>query len=608
MWVTLKFGGTSVSTHDSWRSILSRIRTLRVSSPLQKVWVVVSAISQVTNNLERCLDQAKDHGKDPTPVPAFQWIVRRHIKLARSLGLTKLPPHPQEDFNRQWDPLFQWELYLPDFVASKIHMLDQTLQGIQLTGEVSCRLRARVLATGELCSSHLGYLWLSKQLEDRVEWADSRKLLRVRDRPGETEDSKYLNADVAPIVDVARAEAEANGAYIVISQGFIASTSSSDTALLGRGGSDTSGALIAALLSSVRYEVWTDVHGLFSCDPRQVPTARLISEISYREAQELASMGAKVLHPRCLGPAGYAGIPVEVHNTLDPQSKQCTKIQNLPQSDEPQVMAVARRTGQVLLTLENFDMWGAHGFLAKCFAPFERNAISVDLIATSQYAVSMTLDHIPGGVEGQQFKDLRTDLSKLGKVSVVTSCVVVSIVGRRLRSALGMLGKVFDAFEGENVLLVSESTEDLNLSFVIENGEKSNALVKRMHDILFDDSANESKLFGPTWQELKGRLKNLGRDNINGDSGNSNKEDFDEKCKSPSWTQESKKATAAVASTPSGSPRPSSPERATKVEMKTLNLENDSLLMAEDAEYLRALLAVAPGAKKFIDEKYLVAL
>ena len=363
-------------------------------------------------------------------------------------------------------------------------MLDQTLQGIQLTGEVSCRLRARVLATGELCSSHLGYLWLSKQLEDRVEWADSRKLLRVRDRPGETEDSKYLNADVAPIVDVARAEAEANGAYIVISQGFIASTSSSDTALLGRGGSDTSGALIAALLSSVRYEVWTDVHGLFSCDPRQVPTARLISEISYREAQELASMGAKVLHPRCLGPAGYAGIPVEVHNTLDPQSKQCTKIQNLPQSDEPQVMAVARRTGQVLLTLENFDMWGAHGFLAKCFAPFERNAISVDLIATSQYAVSMTLDHIPGGVEGQQFKDLRTDLSKLGKVSVVTSCVVVSIVGRRLRSALGMLGKVFDAFEGENVLLVSESTEDLNLSFVIENGEKSNALVKRMHDIL----------------------------------------------------------------------------------------------------------------------------
>ena len=641
-WVVLKFGGTSVSTLGSWTSIASRVRKLREASSTTNVWVVVSAISQVTNNLERCLEQASSRsttlaeGSDESmlPVPAFRWIVQRHVKLARDIGFIASPPAPQEGRSQDDDALewslWNWSALLPPFVAQKLRELERTLEGIQLTGEVSCRLRARVMATGELCSSHLGYLALSGQGcpevsataggSSTISWADSRKLLCVRDRPGETEDSKYLNADVEPVVDRARAEKECNGANVVISQGFIASSRGS-TALLGRGGSDTSGALIAAMLNAKRYEVWTDVHGLFSCDPRQVPNARLISEISYREAQELASMGAKVLHPRCLSPAGFAGVPVEIHNTLDPESAECTRISGSEDlvDTSTQIMAVARRAGQVLLTLENFDMWGAHGFLAKCFAPFEHNGISVDLIATSQYAVSMTLDHVPGGVQGEPFRALVHQLGALGKVSVVESCVVVSIVGRRLRSALGSLSGVFKAFDNHNVLLVSESTEDLNLSFVIEDtSEGVDDLVRRIHELVFDGSSanpnptpgrSRKSLFGPTWTELRMRVDDRAA----------------EVPASPSWTSENRKVSVhaetkepsspkspsakasspAVASTPSGSPRPSPSHISAR---KQLMMDTDSLQLpssASDAHYLRSLLLVAPGVKKFLDPKYL---
>lgn len=166
------------------------------------------------------------------------------------------------------------------------------------------------------------------------------------------------------------------------------------------------------MLGAERFEIWTDVHGMFTSDPRNIKAARHIKELSYREAQELAAMGAKVLNPRCLAPPAWAKIPVEIHNTMDPKNRQkCTRIVSpeMLEDFETTVMAIARRLGQVMVTISNVDMQGASGFLSKAFAPFESLGISVDLIATSQYAVSMTLDHIPGGVDGSVFEVIAYD-------------------------------------------------------------------------------------------------------------------------------------------------------------------------------------------------------
>jgi diaminopimelate decarboxylase/aspartate kinase len=174
-------------------------------------------------------------------------------------------------------------------------------------------------------STHVGVLIMKKRSLPAIR-LDSRNLLKATTKEMESIDDHYLEAYVMPRTDEALFEAAANGNEVVIVQGFIASTIEGHTCLLGRGGSDTSAALIAALINASRLEIWTDVHGMFTSDPRFVPSARLIRSISYREAQELAAMGAKVLHPRCLDPARFAGCPVEIRNTMDASSMDMTRI------------------------------------------------------------------------------------------------------------------------------------------------------------------------------------------------------------------------------------------------------------------------------------------
>lgn len=258
--------------------------------------------------------------------------------------------------------------------------------------------------------------------------------------------------------------------------------------MLGRGGSDTSGSLFAALLGAEKYEIWTDVHGMFTTDPRYVPNARLIKSLDYREAQELAAMGAKVLHPRCIIPAQWGKVPLEIRNTNDPTGAK-TVIHPATESDKaqhgsPKILAVVKRQNMTTLSITAFDMYNTSGFLAKVFTPFEACGISVDLIATSQFSVTVTLDHIPGGVEGAPFQQLLEALNEHSKVRVFEDCSVVSIVGRGLRKALAELGCVFNVLENYDVLLLSESAEDLNLSFVLQQKE-ADEVVARMHGFFF---------------------------------------------------------------------------------------------------------------------------
>jgi len=470
-WVVLKFGGTSVATAGNWARICERVEHL---APERRVWLVASALSQVSNKLESAIAQALLD----EPTDALTWIRRAHEDLATDIGLDEAGSAP---------------------VRELLSELERLLDGIRMTREASPRLRARVMSFGELASTYLGLAALEHH-GIRATRVDARELLRSSIPPESSPADRFLAANVPPRRAVTEAEALAKGCGVVITQGFIASTPRGETCLLGRGGSDTSAALFAALLDAEALEIWTDVHGLFSTDPRQIPSARLIRHTSYREAQELAAMGARVLHPRCLEPAAWAGVPVRIRNTRSP-SAEGTLISS-GAGDEPAVMAVVRRRGVTLLSITTLAMWGASGYLAKVFAPFERLGISVDLVATSQSNVTVTLDHIPEGTAGEPFARLVEDLSALGEVSVIPSCAVVSVVGRRIRTVLHQLGPAFSAFEEHEVHMVSESSEDLNLSFVVDEAD-SGKLVASLHSRLLPRQG-ANRLFGASWEVLTG--------------------------------------------------------------------------------------------------------
>ncbi|CAI5724941.1 unnamed protein product [Peronospora destructor] len=507
-WVVLKFGGTSVSTAARWRCICDQIR-VHLKSPLSpRVWVTISALSQVTNKLTRALALASERGSSYTEVAID--IAQQHFSLAYEVGLFPVlegveGANLRDRWYKMWldsvlghgqnggssfltspiDPLLPEALHL---LLEELKNLVRVLEGIKLTEEASPRIQARVLAFGELLSTHLGRCLMAHYGMTDVERVDARNLLVSDPTSAKSEEDRYLQAEVHPRRDPEQAENAANGKRVVLTQGFVASTSTGATCVLGRGGSDTSGSLFAALLGAQKYEIWTDVHGMFTTDPRYVPNARLIKSLDYREAQELAAMGAKVLHPRCIIPAQWGKIPLEIRNTNDPTGAK-TVIHPATDSDKaesgsPKILAVVKRQNMTTLSITAFDMCGTSGFLAKVFSPFEACGISVDLIATSQFSVTVTLDHIPGGIEGAPFQQLFESLNEHSKVRVFEECSVVSIVGRGLRKALAELGCVFSVLENYDVLLLSESAEDLNLSFVLQQKEADD-VVARMHNYFF---------------------------------------------------------------------------------------------------------------------------
>ncbi|KAG7400942.1 hypothetical protein PHYBOEH_003853 [Phytophthora boehmeriae] len=507
-WLVLKFGGTSVSTAARWQNICSQVRSHLDTPESPRVWVTISALSQITNKLTRALLLASERGSSHTELTTN--IALQHFALAYEVGLLPALPDVEgsvelhDRWQQLWldtvlshgedgstfstspiDPLLPKTLHP---LLEELKNLVRVLEGIKLTEEASPRIQARVLAFGELLSTHLGRCIMAHYGLTDVERVDARDLLVSDPASAKSEEDRYLQAEVLPRLDREQAENAASGKKVVLTQGFIASTSTGATCVLGRGGSDTSGSLFAALLGAQKYEIWTDVHGMFTTDPRYVHNARLIKSLDYREAQELAAMGAKVLHPRCIIPAQWGKVPLEIRNTNDPTGEK-TVIHPATASDKaesgsPKILAVVKRQNMTTLSITAFDMCGTSGFLAKVFAPFEACGISVDLIATSQFSVTVTLDHIPGGVDGAPFCQLLEALNEHSKVQVFEDCSVVSIVGRGLRKALAELGCVFSVLENYDVLLLSESAEDLNLSFVLQQNEADD-IVARMHGFFF---------------------------------------------------------------------------------------------------------------------------
>ena len=286
-----------------------------------------------------------------------------------------------------------------------------------------------------------------------------------------------------------------------ITQGFIASDEHGDTVLLGRGGSDTSGSYFAAKLQARRLEIWTDVPGMFSANPRTVPTARLLRALEYDEAQEIASSGAKVLHPRCIMPVKQYGIPLYVYATQTP-TLEGTVITTHGGNIAAQVKAVTIKKNITLLQMETVGMWHSVGFLADAFAVFKSHGLSIDLVSTSETSVTVSLDPAANTLDKPTLDVLMADLGRLCRVQVIGPCAAVSLVGRNIRAILHRLGDALELFEEQKIYLVTQAANDLNITFVIDE-DQGDRLVSRLHEIAIRKMTAD-RVLGPTWEELYG--------------------------------------------------------------------------------------------------------
>ncbi len=468
-WVVLKFGGTSVSSLTNWQNIASVVKA-RVAAG-ERVLVVHSAITGITDKLEKLLDAAFQQKHEE----ALAAIETRHRQLAVDLSI----PVPPE-------------------VERHLTELRQIAAGVALVGEVSDKTRARVMSTGELMATELGARYLATQGID-VKWADARTMLKAEERRGASARASMLSATCNFAPDAALQQRLTSLAPVVITQGFIASDEEGNTVLLGRGGSDTSAAYLAGKLSAARLEIWTDVPGMFSANPRSTPTARLLRALHYDEAQEIASNGAKVLHPRCILPVRQYNIPLYVYATQMPNFAG-TVLSGEGSDGAAQVKAVAIKKGITLISMDSPGMWHQVGFLADAFQVFKQHGMSVDLVSTSETNVTVSLDPQANTLDSTLLEGLIADLSKLCRAQVIGPCASVSLVGRNIRAILHQLGDAFELFAEQKIYLVSQAANDLNFTFVVDE-DRGDRLVEQFHERLIRPVPGD-RVLGPTWDQL----------------------------------------------------------------------------------------------------------
>lgn len=464
-WVVMKFGGTSVSSVDCWSTICEQAaRKLKAG---KKVMIVVSALSGVTNLLGRLAEGLDKKHRHET----LEELKVMHLSLLKALGLPVSPA-----FLDHWGNL------------------ENLSHACELPSEATDR--ALLLAHGELLSSAIGWEVLTASQLEAV-WHDARKLLKAADETG----MDVLAARCDDNKEPALARRLAHEGMLHITQGFIASGSGGETCLLGRGGSDTSAAYLAARLNAESLEIWTDVPGIFSADPSVVPESRLLNRLSYSEAQELASMGARVLHPPSIQPVQRHQIPICIKDTNRP-NEPGTRIGARTVAEEAQVKGVVSRDNITLISMENPSMWRQAGFLASAFAVFKRHGYSVDLISTSESTVTVSLDpQLPAHSDETRMSAFLEDLSGLCKVKVQRNRVSISLVGNAIRTILGRLSDALDVFQDRQVHMVTQSANDLNLTLVVD-AEHAVSLVRKLHQLLIASQADNRPEFGPSWTEL----------------------------------------------------------------------------------------------------------
>ena len=470
--VVLKFGGTSVSKKDYWLTIANQVRETIAEGfcPI----VVCSALTGISDRLHLLVNEAVLNGSYED---VLQSLKDRHREFAKELDV---------DFG-----LLQNDF---DYLTRLIH-------GVALTHEVTPMIQAQVMSFGELLSTRLGAAFLAQQGLNSV-WQDVRSWLQTVENPNSSESQNILaavcdyqyQAELVELIDSLEAE-------VIVTQGFIAQNPQGRTVLLGRGGSDTSAAYIAAKIGAFRCEIWTDVPGIYTSNPRWVPAARLIKKVSFDEAREIALSGAKVLHPYCIDPLRVHRIPLHIRCTPHPEweGTVITLDADSDSMEESTVKAISMKRGIKLISMETTDMWRKVGFLADVFTCFKKHGLSVDLIATAENNVTVSLDVVANVLSNEAINLLLNDLQVYCDARLINDCAVISLVGRNIRAILHQLAPMFSLFEEQKIYLLTQATTDINLTFVVDESQ-GERLLREMHAYLFEEMA-ASKNLGDSWQQ-----------------------------------------------------------------------------------------------------------
>ncbi|HDR2455336.1 TPA: lysine-sensitive aspartokinase 3 [Enterobacter ludwigii] len=445
--VVAKFGGTSVADYDA----MNRSADVVLADPNTRL-VVLSASAGVTNLLV-----SLSEGLEAT---------ERFVKLD---ALRKIQFNILE------------RLQNPNVIREEVERLLENITTLAEAASLatSTALTDELVSHGELMSTLL-FVEILRERNVHAQWFDVRKVMRTSDRFGRAEPDVEM---LAELTQQQLAPRLAEG--MVITQGFIGSEAKGRTTTLGRGGSDYTAALLGEALHATRVDIWTDVPGIYTTDPRVVTAAKRIDVIAFEEAAEMATFGAKVLHPATLLPAVRSDIPVFVGSSKDPKAGGtlvCKKTEN-----PPLFRALALRRRQTLVTLHSHNMLHSRGFLAEVFGILARHNISVDLITTSEVSIALTLDTTGSTSTGDTLltQSLLIELSELCRVEVEEDLALVAIIGNKLSRACGVGKEVFGVLDPFSIRMICYGASSYNLCFLVP-ADQAEQVVQKLHQNLFE--------------------------------------------------------------------------------------------------------------------------
>ncbi len=454
--MVLKFGGTSVSSFKKWQTIVGVVKD-RIEQGHQ-VLVVHSAAQGLTNLLTKKITKNQS---------IYDEFISKITDLAVEL-------------------------------SANVDLLEQHLIQLNSLNELpklSIDQQAELLALGEQCTHVLIMDFLSKQIPSSS--LDPKQWLISSNQDKRSHESQVLSAkcDISARPDV-------NNQLIdpfYVMPGFIASDESGKTVLLGRGGSDTSAAYMAVLLSAKQLEIWTDVHGIFSANPHSIPNARLLLNLGYQEAREIAASGGKVLHPRCILPLEQNDIPLMIKNTNHPTA-QGTLLASQHSAKKPRVSAINSRHQVTLVSMESMNMWHQAGFMGDVFNIYKKLGLSIDLVSTAQTNITISLDNIDNILNPEILTMLEQELAPMCQVEIYQNCSAVTLVGYRIRALADKISPVISSFADQRIYITTQSSNDLNQTFVVDE-DQADKLARALHEVLIIED-KEIDDFGPTWAEL----------------------------------------------------------------------------------------------------------
>ncbi|MEO8649628.1 MAG: lysine-sensitive aspartokinase 3 [Acidobacteriota bacterium] len=447
--VVMKFGGTSVGDVAAFE----RVSQVIAAQTEKRAVVVVSAMTRVTDALLSAFDQAKK-GEFEQACASLEPHFVRH---------TEVSDHFIHEGNSS---AFDAELRLARGEISDLLMrvsrrslpLQMLKDAIVSYGEqLSSRLLVEVLKVNGVNARHM----------------DARRIIMTDDEYGAAqplvdETNDLVKLELKPVIEAGE---------VPILGGFIAGSRSGETTTLGRGGSDYSAALVAAALDARELQIWTDVTGVMTCDPRICSGARTIPVLSYEEAAELAYFGAKVLHPKTIKPAVDHGIPVRVCNTFEPEAVGTMVLANSAEAPN-KIKSIAHKKNITIVRITSARMLGAYGFMSAVFQVFDRHRTVIDVISTSEVSVALTLD------DNASVEKVVEELRRLGDVEVASGYAVICVVGEGLRASTGLAAKIFSCIDDVNIALVSHGASSVNLTFVIKE-EDAAEVIGKLHKSFF---------------------------------------------------------------------------------------------------------------------------